>query len=950
MSGAQVFGLVCVAGTLVADEAVELELETRFAGTVLPFLEGHCFDCHGTEKKKGKLDLSPYTTTEAIALDHRLWKTVLERLEAGEMPPEEAKKQPAPEQRQDVAAWIRAFRQHEANKHAGDPGIVLARRMSNAEYDYTIRDLTGVDIRPAREFPVDPANEAGFDNSGESLTMSPALLNKYLAAARLVADHLVLTPEGFLFAPHPATTDSDRDKFCVKRIVDFYGRHQIDYADYFLAAWRFRYRQSLGNAGATLTDVAKAGGISSKYLATLWNVLEETTDSVGPIAKLKEMWNALPVPDADASDRSATVRDGCEAMRDFIIGVRRKLEPQFGNLSVRGISSGSQPLVLWTNRQFAEHRMRYTGDTDDERERAALENFCGIFPDAFLLSERGRMFLDPAKRNRGRLLNAGFHLMTGYFRDDRPLYELVLDDERRRKIDRLWQELNFVTSAPMRQYKDFVFFERAEPPRFMWGEEFDFARSEDKDVTSQAKIDRLAERYIARAREHDAKGETLEAIEFFFREISAEIRWVEETRPTAEPGHLKALLAFAERAYRRPLTPTERGDFQTFYQSLRDDGLGHEDAIRDSVASVLMSPHFSYRVNLAAKGDGAIRPLSDHSLASRLSYFLWSSMPDGELLSHAAAGDLNRPEVLAAQAGRMLKDNRIRGLATEFGGNWLAFRRFEEHNSVDRERFKDFTDDLRRAMFDEPIRFFVDLVQTDRSVLDFLYADHTFVNPVLARHYGMPISSQEEWERVDDATAYDRGGLLPMSVFLTMNAPGRRTSPVKRGYWVVHRLLGEHIPAPPPNVPELPDDEAKTGDLTLPQLLARHRDNPSCAGCHDRFDSIGLAFEGFGPVGERRSEDLGGRPVQTQATFPDGTGEGDGLNGLRAYLRAHREAEFIDNLCRKLLSYALGRGLLLSDEPMIEEMRTSLAKNDYRFASLIEMIVTSRQFLTVREN
>ena len=167
-----------------------------------------------------------------------------------------------------------------------------------------------------------------------------------------------------------------------------------------------------------------------------------------------------------------------------------------------------------------------------------------------------------------------------------------------------------------------------------------------------------------------------------------------------------------------------------------------------------MSPHFCYRVDLPG-GDGSVRPLSDYDLASRLSYFLWSSMPDDELLAHAAAGDLHRPEVLAAQARRMLRDDRVRGLATEFGGNWLDFRRFEEHNSVDRGRFPTFDDELRRSMFEEPIRFFLDLVQNDRPVLEFLDGKHTFVNPALARHYGMPVPAggPDAWVRVDDATA-----------------------------------------------------------------------------------------------------------------------------------------------------------------------------------------------------
>jgi hypothetical protein len=362
-----------------------------------------------------------------------------------------------------------------------------------------------------------------------------------------------------------------------------------------------------------------------------------------------------------------------------------------------------------------------------------------------------------------------------------------------------------------------------------------------------------------------------------------------------------------------------------------------------------MSPHFCYRVDLADEG-AAIRPLSDYALASRLSYFLWSSMPDAELLKHAAAGDLHEPDVLKAQTRRMLRDPRVRGLATEFGGNWLDFRRFEEHNSVDRDRFPSFTNELRQAMFEEPIRYLVDVAGRNRSILDLLYGNDTFVNRTLARHYGMPEpgkKSVDEWARVEDAERYGRGGMLPMAVFLTRNAPGLRTSPVKRGYWVVRRVLGERIPPPPPTVPELPKDEANLGELTLPQVLARHRADEACAGCHRRFDSVGLVFEGFGPIGERRTKDLGGKPVQTQATFPDER-DRTGLAGLRDYLREKRQDDFVDNVCRKLFTYALGRGLLLSDQKALEEMKARLKAEGYAFGSLVEATVTSPQFLNKR--
>jgi mono/diheme cytochrome c family protein len=946
-------------------------LDADFTTTVRPFLDRYCVSCHGPKRKEAELDLSRAANSAAVAADFRHWELVAERLKADEMPPDGAPRQPKADERTAVLAWLGKLREREIARNAGDPGPVLAHRLSNAEYDYTIRDLTGVDIRPTRDFPVDPANQAGFDNSGESLAMSPALLKKYLAAARHVADHVVFKPDGLAFAPHPVVTDTDRDKYCVQRIVAFYDRHRVDTADYFLAAWKYRHRATLGKPDAELATFTAQAGLSPKYLALVWAAFTDADADAGPLAVVRAIWNDLPPPDPNRPDAA---RPGCEQLRDLVVRLRAALKPDVPKLTVSGISQGSQPFVLWRNRRLAELHRAYAGDpTADSKKLAAalkdepelakrldadpprdsLSRFCAVFPDAFVVTERGP-FYDPGSSPKGRLLSAGFHLMHGYYRDDGPLCDLILTDAERREIDALWAELDFVTLSPQRQYRDFIFFERAEPPRFMFEAEFDFARSEDKDATSEAKMRRLADAYLAKARQKKPSPEALGAIETYFSTISADVRRVEKARLAAEPSHLAALAAFAERAYRRPLTPAEREKLLGFYRTLREkDGLSHEDALRDALASVLLSPHFCFRHDPAETGRGP-HPLSGHALANRLSYFLWSSLPDEELLAHAASGDLRKPDVLLAQTRRMLRDPKVRGLATEFAGHWLDFRRFEEHNAVDRERFPTFTPELRQAMFEEPVRYLVDVAQRNRPVLDLLHGTDTFVNRPLAKHYGMPFPMEERepprpdrWVHVPAADKYGRGGLLPMAVFLTKNAPGLRTSPVKRGYWVVSKVLGERIPSPPPAVPELPKDEANLGALSLPQLLARHRADKSCAGCHNRFDSVGLAFEGFGPVGERRTLDLGGKPVQTRATFPDGT-DRDGLAGLRDYLRTKRQGDFLDAVCRKLFAYALGRSLVPSDEPALAAMRARLAAGEFRLGVLVEAIVTTPQFLTKR--
>lgn len=999
-----------------APDPTRAELEKRFTGTVRPFMQTYCVACHGKEKPQAQLDLASYATMETVTRDYAHWSLVKEKLADKQMPPPESGVQPPTAQRAAVIAWIRDVRRYEGERNAGDPGIVLARRLSNAEYDYTIRDLTGVDLRPTREFPVDPANQEGFDNSGESLTLSPALMKKYMQAAKDISDHLVLTSDGLEFASHPVLAETDRDKFCILRIVDFYKRQPTDYADYFRAAWQYRHRAALGMPAATLQSVAVGAKVSPRYLALVWKTLNAPDEKVGPIAHLQAMWNALPVPDKEHSD---AVRSGCAAMRDWVTALRKKVACKFDNLKVPGgFSTGGQCFVLWKDREYASHRRtlnpaalqvggvpatrviparRRGSRTEPEKTitepadsdlavpedaaarapyLAAFERFCSVFPDAFYISERGRMFVDDPG-DKGRLLTAGLHNSMGYFRDDTPLMELILDENGQRELNRLWLDFDIVAFVPERMHSEFFVYERAES-RTIIDSEFNFARAEDKDALSDAKIKLLADLYLAKAKRNGGEAPALQAIEDHFKWVSTHIRETERARIAAEPAHRKALLAFAGKAYRRPLTDAERNELLAFYQSLRNrDGLSHEEAIRDCVVRILMSPNFLFRLDLedapvpakpapakpapskrtitvglrsvSAGQNSSAQTLSDYALASRLSYFLWSSMPDKELLAHAAAGDLHNPDVLVAQSRRMLHDPRVRALALEFGGNWLDFRRFEEHNAVDRERFPAFNDDLREAMFEEPVRFLLDAFQNDRSLLEMLYGKYTFVNKALARHYGMNDIKTvgNEWVRVEDADRYGRGGLFPMAVFLTKNSPGLRTSPVKRGYWVVRRVLGETIPPPPATVPQLPSDESKLGDLTLRQALAQHRANPACASCHARFDSYGLVFEGYGPIGELRSKDLGGKPVDARAPFPGGM-EGNGLEGLRTFVRQNRQNDFVDTIDRKLLSYALGRSLQLSDDPLLLQMQQRLASGGYRFQTIVETIVTSRQFRTRR--
>ncbi len=965
-------------------EAGRAALEGEFTRTVQPFLKTYCISCHGQQQPAAQMDLSVFTAMPALMRDGRRWSQMLERLEADEMPPKGAP-HPTAQERRAAIDWFHAVREHEMQRNAGDPGVVLARRLSNAEYNYTVRDLTGVDIRPTREFPIDPANTAGFDNSGETLMMSPTLLNKYLSAAREVAGHMYLKEEGFAFAPHPMLVETDRDKFAVHQIIDFYHEQNIDYADYLETAWRLKHRAALGQPDATPGDLARQYGVSSKYLKTVWSTLE-SSEEVGPLVKLQAMWRGLPGPQANRPD---AVRAGCEEMRTYIANVRKKVEPRFINITAGPIGTAWQPLLIWKNTQYATHRRTFdarqlqvegeplfnqddvvepewdnafgpgktilveneAGDPDlfvpaGERERyeAAWDRFSSVFPDMFYKESRGRNYFVTGK-DQGRYLSAGFHNVMGYFRDDQPLYELLLDEGQQASLDRMWRAMDSVASVNIRTYVEFAKLgTRGTRDDFKDGEP-EVEEIEVEQIISEENVRQLEAEYLEVAKE--GSDVAIQAVKDFFDTANESIRWVQQARPDAEPSHLQSLLDFAARAYRRPLSAADREDVLSFYRDVRERyDLDHEGAVREAIVMVLTSPKFSYRVDLV-ETTGGVQPLADFDLASRLSYFLWSSMPDEELLWHAAAGDLHEPEVIKAQSRRMLQDGRVRALAVEFGGNWLDFRDFEQIGTVDRERFPSFNDELRDAMFEEPIRFLLDVFQHNRSILDFLYARDTFVNPTLARHYGMRVGGDESaWVRFQDADRYDRGGLLPMAAFLTKNAPGLRTSPVKRGYWVAKNVLGEQIPPPPPLVPELPADEAKM-ELPLRQMLEQHRANPSCASCHARFDSFGLAFETFGPVGKSRTHDLAGRAVDARGTFPGGI-EGEGLEGIREYIREHRENDFVKGFTGKLLAYALGRSLALSDEPLIGEIGRELADDGYRFETVIERIVTSRQFLNKR--
>lgn len=402
----------------------------------------------------------------------------------------------------------------------------------------------------------------------------------------------------------------------------------------------------------------------------------------------------------------------------------------------------------------------------------------------------------------------------------------------------------------------------------------------------------------------------------------------------------RVLTELMRRAYRRPVA---RGDLEQPMQFFREASRhgGFEAGIGSALTAVLVSPHFLFRVehDPADVAPGTAYHVSDVELASRLSFFLWSSVPDDELLDAAIAGKLSDPRVLEHQVRRMLADERAKSLSTNFGGQWLYLRNLDSI-APDPRLYPDFDDNLRQGLRRETELFLDSIRREDRSVLDLLRARYTFLNERVAKHYGIPHVYGSEFRRVELPAGTHRGGLLRQGSVLTVTSYATRTSPVIRGNWVLKNLLGLAPPPPPPDVPALTDNIV-SASLPIRERLAQHRADPSCAVCHDLLDPVGFALENFDAVGRWRELEAG-RPVDAAGGLPDGS-EFDGVDGLEAGLLKHPKV-FAGTLTERLLTYALGRGVEPYDAPAVRNIVQQTAADDYRFSSLILGIVRSTPF------
>jgi hypothetical protein len=997
-------------------------LADDYSDKVLPILNDSCLNCHSTKKQKGDVDLEQFATVADIRRSPKVWESVLEQVASGEMPPKKEKVLTAAA-KQTLLDWTHVTLEAIALANAGDPGPVVLRRLSNSEYTYAVRDLTGVaTLDPAHEFPVDGSAGEGFTNVGAALAMSPGLFSKYLDAGKDVAQHAVLLSDGLAFSDKTTKRDWTNEK--IAAIKAFYARYSVSgKAESVLVQGNkvdlvggdgrlplglyleatLTHRDALRSGKASISQAAQQLGLNAKYLGLLWATLNDTKPSTF-LDPIRADWRkATP---SDVSPLVASIKAWQDSLWRFgAIGHIGKLNgPKGWQLPVDPvvtmadfrvvIPGGNLPKVYLTfanlrsdraSLEWSKPRVVVKGKPDiavalpagkpsgpnqviEVTLPAGLPKGAEFLVECHLLKEApaeacfqawvtttppvvsGRIVPTgaPVNKKQGGMWSDGEGAMgfkapllvteggvarqellrsaqafrelfpaalcyasvvpvdevvtlTLFYREDAALRRLMLDDKAAAELDRLWSDLRFISQDALLQVESFESL-------------YQFAT---QDANPKA-FEPLREPIKRRAAE-------------FQLELLA-----------AEPKHVDAAVRVAADAWRRPLTTGEAEQLHALYRDLRKQGLPHDAAIRMLITRVLVSSAFLYRGEKAVAGEKAA-PINDWELAARMSFFLWSSAPDAELRALAASGKLHEPAVLSAQMRRMVKDAKSERLAREFGCQWLHVRDVATLDEKSERHFPTFLS-LRSDMQEEAERFFTDLFQQDRPVISLINADHVFVNGPLARHYGLKVAG-EGWQRIDGVRTQGRGGVLAFAATLAKQSGASRTSPILRGNWLSEVLLGERLPRPPKGVPILP--ETTPQGLTERQLIAQHTRDPVCARCHERIDPFGFALEGFDAIGRARLKDAAGLSIDTHALLSGGVAI-DGLNGLRNYILTRRQDDFLRQFSRKLLGYALGRAVQLSDKPLLDAMVARLKTGEGRVGGVLQLIVLSPQFREVR--
>jgi hypothetical protein len=1007
-----VFLLAFVADSALAAPAWE---------SVEPVLAAKCYECHGGEKTKGGVDLKALSTDPKVGEEFDLWERVLDSVLSGEMPP--PKSEPLAEgEGERLAAWVEGALDELAAANSGDPGPVTMRRLTNAEYDRTLRDLAGGrDYGLAKEFQTDGGGGEGFANTGDTLFLSPAALDKYFTAARQFADHATVMPgTGIVFHEHRVGLRGF-EQVKAQAEQGLYVWYQQKAAphlpgdfddlredDYLLACWKHRH------FGTPLAELAKSADLKPPFLDNWWRLVNATEPPSRYLDLVRVAWRELPAADeAKPGEVPPAVAEGIARIGADLrswnnpqkpgSGVQRRQQDSDGirpypmSAEVRGhrevhlcfgdvadgnagdialvtkievkLEEGGADYFQWLERRLGELRAKVAADpnpaapADLEQARARLaelEAARALF---------GRHPLEGRSVEPQVLAVAAPRIVT------LPLPEKAVSvradtrlDFDNPAVDEATIQWTLTTGAPPDPTKVFpgvltIWKIQTQAKNRAMGE-FSVMKTAFPD---------MFERRLEEVARNLYRGQPGFTVYYFSDEQLGEVlgekdraaltamrkdwRLVSPREPNeAQRRELDGAMVwhlhhFASRAWRRPLAEGEREALAALYHERVGQGLDRESAVREGIVRVLVSPHFLFKAEtlptpetLTDAPSEADLPLGPWELASRLSYFLWSSLPDWQLRKAAEDGSLADPAVLAAETRRLLKDPRATALAEEFAGQWLKFAGFRDHDGVDAAKFPEMTPELRADMEREAIEFFARLFREDRRVMDIVAGRTSFLNERLAAFYGVPGVDGPEFREVDLA-AHHRGGLLGMGAVLTKTSRPTRTSPVLRGEFLHAVVLGHSSPPPPPNVPELKDDGG-LAPASLREALMKHREDQACAVCHDRIDPLGFALESFDAIGRFRASDEAGGAIDDTGELRDGT-VFDGFAGLRDYL-AKNDEPFVGHFSRKLLGYALGRQVLPSDRELLERMGAAVRANDGRVSAAVLEIVTSRQFLNRR--
>lgn len=978
---------------------------------VEPFLAAKCYSCHGGEKTKGDVDLKQFAADPQLAAEFEIWTKVKDTIDNGDMPPKKAK-QLTPTEATAITGWVTHGLDALAEAKSGDPGPVTMRRLTNAEYDYTIRDLTGRDYGLAKEFQTDGGGGEGFTNTGDVLFTSPAAIDKYFAAARKLADHATVLPgTGIVFNPQriglrgPEQVKAQAQQGLYVWYQQKSGPHlpkdfdDMREADYMTACWKHKHFQT------PLAQLAKEGKLSIHFLTNWWNLLTNVEPKSRYLDLTRVAWRELPGPDAAQPGKvPQPVLDRIKGIQADLLSWNNPQKPGSGVQRRQQDSDGIRPYPMQCEVKGKKQAFLNIGDAGDgNKGDIALVTAIEITlakgkVDYFrwlnkTLEEKRKAAaaspppadLDAIKKSIAELekVRAAFgkHPQAGQQVEPQVLalaaptvFTLPLPENAR------WikADTRMDLKAPDADFATLQWAVTTDKPRevtkimpgvlTVWKRQTDAARQTMNDfgVMKQAFPDMYERRLeeVARNQYRNKPGITV----YYFsdeqlgqllgekeRQQLADMRtdWYYVSRGGTNPKEAaqwdnlvcQKLRQFAQRAWRRPLAETEAKQLDALYFDGRKKELDRESAAREVIVRVLVSPNFLFKAETlpqVAASTAPDVPLNAHELASRLSYFLWASLPDWELRKAADNSSLLKPEVLAAQTKRMLKDPKASALAKEFAGQWLKFNGFDAQSTVDEKKFPQFTPEIRGDMQREAVEFFTHLVRDDRNVGDIIGGDYTYVNDRLAAFYGIPGVQGKEFREVKAAQQH-RGGLLGMGAILTKTSRPARTSPVVRGDYLYQVVLGFSSPPPPPNVPELKETSKPA---SLREALMQHRTDQACAVCHERIDPLGFALESFDPIGRFRDKDEAGGQIDDTGEMKDGT-TFKGLAGLRDYLKKN-EAQFTTQFCRKLLGYALGRQTMPSDKKLMAQMQDALKKNGGKFSAAVLEVVKSRQFLNRR--